>query len=199
MMKRNAASGLFTKPLLLIFSQLEVTVKDRKMVDKNKIIPVVSIVGKSNTGKTTLIEKILPELTMRGYRVATIKHDVHGFEIDHKGKDSWRHKKAGASMTVLSSPWQVAVVEDVGKDLNIDELRNIYIRNVDIILTEGYKINPHPKIEVFRADFGGDIISRNDEKLMAVVGGQPLDVSVPCFDSNDAKSIVDLIESRFLR
>ena len=72
------------------------------------MIPIVSIVGKSGAGKTTLIEKMIPELKKRGYRVATIKHDVHGFDIDHEGKDSWRHKKAGAHATIISSPWKVA-------------------------------------------------------------------------------------------
>ena len=66
--------------------------------------PIVSIVGKSGSGKTTLLEKVVAELTKRGYNVGTIKHDVHGFEIDYEGKDSWRHKKAGAKTVVLSSP-----------------------------------------------------------------------------------------------
>ena len=65
------------------------------------MIPIVSIVGRSNTGKTTLIEGIIPELKKQGYRVATIKHNRHGFEVDHEGKDSWRHRRAGAAMTVL--------------------------------------------------------------------------------------------------
>ena len=73
-------------------------------------IPIVSIVGKSNSGKTTLIEKLIAELAGRGWRVATIKHNRHGFDIDHEGKDSYRHKKAGAKMTVVSSPHQLALV-----------------------------------------------------------------------------------------
>lgn len=168
-------------------------------MDAHKTIPVVSIVGESDTGKTTLIEKIIPELTGRGYLVATIKHDVHGFEMDREGKDSWRHKQAGASTTVLSSPRRVAVVADVEKDHDIAELRDMYIRNVDIILTEGFKKNRHPKIEVFRSDLKDDIISRGDENLMGVVGDNPPDVNVPCFDRNDVRAIVDLIENSFLR
>lgn len=169
------------------------------MAIESKLIPIVSIVGKSDTGKTTLIEKIIPELTRRGYRVATIKHDVHGFEIDHKGKDSWRHKKAGARTTILSSPRQVAVVEDVEKDHDIAELRDKYIRGVDIILAEGFKKSRHPKIEVFRAGSEGGIIAHDDEKLMAVVGGKPLDLNIPYFNRDDVKGIVDLIEARFPR
>ena len=172
--------------------------KVKKMGKESSKIPVVSIVGKSDTGKTTLIEKIIPELTGRGYRVATVKHDVHGFDIDHEGKDSWRHKQAGSCLTVLSSPWQVAVVKDVVKDHDIAELRDMYIRDVDIILTEGDKSNGHPKIEVFRADRHGDIISRSDENLLAVVGDKPPQINVPCFDGNDITAIVNLIETRFL-
>jgi len=168
------------------------------MATENKVIPVVCIVGESDTGKTTLIEKIIPELKRRDYRVATIKHHGHGFDIDHEGKDSWRHKKAGARITVLASPRQVAVVEDVEKDRDIAELRDAYIRNVDIILTEGFKKNRHHKIEVFRADLKDDIISRGDENLMAVVGDKPPDAGVSCFDNNDVKGIVNLIETRFL-
>jgi len=168
-------------------------------MDADKMIPVVSIVGESDTGKTTLIEKIIPELIRRGYLVATIKHDVHGFEMDREGKDSWRHKQAGASTTVLSSPWRVAVVADVGKDHDIAELRDMYIRSVDIILTEGFKKSRYPRIEVFRSDLKDDIISRGDENLMGVVGDKPPGVNVPCFDRNDVRGIVDLIENSFLR
>ena len=165
----------------------------------NKIIPVVSIVGESDTGKTTLIEKIIPELTSRGYRVATIKHHGHGFDIDREGKDSWRHKQAGARMTVLSSSRRVAIVEDVEKDHDIEKLRDMYVKNVDIVLTEGFKNNRLPKIEVFRADLKGDIISRGDKNLMAVAGDKPSDTGTPHFDRDDIKGIVDLIEARFLR
>ena len=169
------------------------------MAEETKEIPVVSIVGESDTGKTTLIEKLIPELIRRGYRVATIKHHNHDFDIDHAGKDSWRHKQAGAALTVLSSPRRVAVVEDVAKDHDIAELRDMYIRNVDIILTEGFKRNSHPKIEVFRADRKGDLISRGDENLLAVAGDKPPQVGVPCFDGNDVVGIVNLIANKFLR
>ena len=86
---------------------------------KSHMIPIVSIVGKSDSGKTTLIEKLLPELGRRGYRVATVKHDVHGFEVDREGKDSWRHKKAGAHTVVISSPLKVAVIRDVDHDAEL--------------------------------------------------------------------------------
>lgn len=162
------------------------------------MIPIVSIVGKSNAGKTTLIEKLIPELIRRGYRVATIKHDVHGFTIDHVGKDSWRHKKAGAHTAVISSPWKVAVIEDVERDHEPAELRDRYIRDVDIILSEGYKGNPHPKIEVFRSALKTDILCSYGDNLIAIVSDQPLKAGVPCFAINDVTGLVDLMETKFL-
>jgi molybdopterin-guanine dinucleotide biosynthesis protein B len=98
------------------------------------MIPIVSIVGKSGSGKTTLIEKLVPELTRRGHRVATVKHDVHGFEVDREGKDSWRHKKAGAHTVVISSPEKAALIRDVERDLNLAEIRDKLIQEVDLIL-----------------------------------------------------------------
>src|SRR5512147_944366 len=116
------------------------------------MIPIISIVGKSDSGKTTLIEKLVPELTRRGYRVATIKHDVHGFEVDREGKDSWRHKQAGAHTVIISSPEKLAIIRDVDHDADLAELRDRYVQDVDIILSEGFKRNQQPKIEVFRRE-----------------------------------------------
>ncbi|UCF95758.1 MAG: molybdopterin-guanine dinucleotide biosynthesis protein B, partial [Desulfobacterales bacterium] len=79
---------------------------------RKAVPPIVSTVGYSGSGKTTLLEKLIAELKQRGFRVGTIKHDVHGFEMDRPGKDSWRHKQAGASVTVISSPYQIGMVKD---------------------------------------------------------------------------------------
>jgi molybdopterin-guanine dinucleotide biosynthesis protein B len=103
------------------------------------MIPIISIVGKSNSGKTTLIEKLIPELNRRGYRVGTVKHDVHGFEVDKEGKDSWRHRKAGAYSTIISSPQQIALIRTMSYDAPLDEIRDRFIQDVDIIIAEGYK------------------------------------------------------------
>ena len=163
------------------------------------MIPIVSIVGQSNTGKTTLIEKLIPELRRRGYRIATIKHNIHGFDIDHEGKDSWRHKKAGARLTVIASPQQIAVIEDVSKDYELSELRDRYIRDVDIILSEGFKGNPHPKIEVIRSEMKHDPLCSAEDNLMVIVSDEPVDRGVPCLDIDDIQGVANLIEDKFLK
>jgi molybdopterin-guanine dinucleotide biosynthesis protein B len=163
------------------------------------MIPVVSIVGKSNTGKTTFIEKMIPEFVRRGYRVATIKHGAHGFDIDHEGKDTWRYRQAGAHTTLISSPQKVALIESVDKDHDIEELIEKYIRNVDIIIVEGYKGNPYPKIEIFRKERNDELLSARDNNLMAVISDSSVDIDVPCFTMKKVKDVVDMIEKGFLK
>ena len=113
------------------------------------MIPIVSVVGKSNAGKTTLLEKLIPELKRRGYRVATVKHDAHSFEMDEPGKDTWRHRQAGADVVVISSKDKMAMIRRVDEELSLLEIADT-ITGVDIILTEGFKRGPAPKIEVSR-------------------------------------------------
>ncbi len=162
------------------------------------MIPVVSFVGKSGSGKTTLIEKVIPELTRKGWRVATIKHSNHGFDIDREGKDSWRHKKAGARTTIMSSPGQIAVIEASEKDPGIGELRDRYIHDVDIILTEGFKGNPYPKIEIFRATLKRGMLCSREDNLIAVASDEQMDIDVPCLDIDDMEGIAQLIIDLFL-
>jgi len=164
-----------------------------------KKIPIVSIVGTSGSGKTTLVEKMIPELKRRGWRVATIKHNRHGFEVDREGKDSWRHRRAGAAVTVLASPGKAAVLTDLEGDPGLEELGERFIRGVDVILAEGFKKNPHPKIEVWRRALGREFISRDDAALMAVAGDDPGGLAAPRFDLDDVAGLVDLIENRVLR
>ena len=162
------------------------------------MIPVVSIVGMSGTGKTTLMEKLIAELVRRGYRVATIKHDVHGFEIDHEGKDSWRHKRAGAHTVVISSPKKAAVIRDVERDLTLEEVRDQLIQDVDLILSEGYKKDVQPKIEVFRKGKYEGLLCTSEDNLIAVVSDETFEVGVPHFSLDDVKGVAGFIEKRFL-
>jgi molybdopterin-guanine dinucleotide biosynthesis adapter protein len=161
--------------------------------------PVISVVGPSNSGKTTLIEKMVRELAARGYRVATIKHNLHGFDIDRPGKDSWRHREAGARLMVLASPKKIALIRDVDRDYTIEEIRDQYVEDVDIIIVEGYKKNDFPKIEVFRSALGHELLSTKQDNLLTVASDRPLGVDLPCMDIDDAGRIVDLVEERFLK
>jgi molybdopterin-guanine dinucleotide biosynthesis protein B len=163
------------------------------------MIPIISIVGKSDSGKTTLIEKLVPELTRRGYRVATIKHDIHGFEVDREGKDSWRHKRAGAHTVVISSPQKLALIRDVERDLSLDEIRGKLIQDVDLILSEGYKKDVQPKIEVFRKEKHKKLLCGKKDNLIAIVSNQKFRVGVPCFDLEDMKGLSNFIEKEFLK
>ncbi|MBC7324588.1 MAG: molybdopterin-guanine dinucleotide biosynthesis protein B [Moorella sp. (in: Bacteria)] len=158
--------------------------------------PIISVVGKSDVGKTTLLTKLLPELKRRGYRVATIKHDTHGFDIDRPGKDTWRHAEAGADVVVISSPRKMALIERVEAELSLDAIAG-RIQNVDLIITEGYKRGDKPKIEVHRAAAGGELLCEPEE-LLAVATDEPLAIDVPCYGLDDAAGLVDLIEDRIL-
>jgi len=164
------------------------------------MIPILSIVGKSNVGKTTLIEKVVAELSSRGYRIATVKHDAHSFEIDHEGKDSWRHKQAGAALSIISSPDKIALVADADRDHTLGEIRERFVQGVDLIITEGYKRESHPKIEVFRKSHHPDLLCQADDNLVAIAGDSPgWREDVPVFDLDDPTALCDFIEERFLK
>jgi molybdopterin-guanine dinucleotide biosynthesis protein B len=160
--------------------------------------PIVSIVGNSDAGKTTLLEKLIAELTARGYRVGTVKHDVHGFDIDHEGKDSWRHKQAGAHTVVISSSVKVAIVKDAEREETLDDLASKYFQDVDLILTEGYKREDKPKIEIFRSGVHETPLFEGDERLAALVSDTSLDSGVPLFDLDDTEGLADFVEKTFL-
>lgn len=168
--------------------------------ESGAMVPILSIVGKSDSGKTTLLEKVVRELKLRGYRIATIKHDAHSFEIDHEGKDSWRHKQAGADVSIISSPAKLAVVADTDHDHTLAEIRDRFVQGVDIIISEGYKRENHPKIEVFRSELHRELLCTDDENLVAIAGDPAKPPQrVPVFGLNDHQGICDFIERRFLK
>jgi len=160
-------------------------------------IPTLSIVGKSESGKTTLLEKLIPELKQRGFRVATIKHHFHpGFEIDHPGKDTWRHARAGSDQVIIASPDKIASIRRIDREMSLDEIVT-QIQDVEIILTEGYKRAGKPAIEVIRKDNGLELICE-PEQLVAIATDTPMDINIPQFGVDDAFGIVDFIVNRFL-
>lgn len=160
------------------------------------MIPIISIVGKAESGKTTLIEKLIPELNNRGYKVGTVKHAFHGFDMDKKGKDSQRHIDAGADATIIVSKERIVI----NKKNNNEPLDSIagYITGVDIIITEGFKRDNKPKIEVFRKARHKEPACINDSSLIAFVTDDDLNINVPKFGREDIKGIADLVEKSFL-
>jgi molybdopterin-guanine dinucleotide biosynthesis protein MobB len=162
------------------------------------MIPIISIVGRSNSGKTTLIEQLIPELIKRGYQVAAIKHHGDSFEIDHKGKDSWRHKQAGAKIVVISSPQRIALIEDVSNDHSLDELATQFIRGVDLIIAEGFKRDRHPKVEVYRKNLHRQPLADELENLIAIVSDEPMHLNVPCIGFDEIPTLADIIETQVI-
>lgn len=159
--------------------------------------PVISIVGKSNVGKTTLLEKLVAELKRRNRRVATVKHDVHGFDLDKPGKDSWRHAQAGADAVVISSPDKLALLKKTDHDSTLDEIARLLGEDYDIIITEGYKSRTAPKIEVHRKACGEGLLSTADE-LIGIATDEPLDIPVWQCSLEDASKLADLVEQTFI-
>jgi len=169
-----------------------------------KKLVIISIVAKGGTGKTTLLEKLIAELKKRGYRVGALKHDAHSFDIDHKNKDSWRLTQAGADTMVITSKEKLAIVKinQHGEEPDVLEIVDRYFTDVDLVLTEGFKGNTFPKIEVHRKERSDTLLCRGetcDYTLIAVASDEPIDMDVPVYNINDAPGICDLIEERFLR
>lgn len=162
---------------------------------KALMVPVISVVGDSGVGKTTFLEKLVAELKGRGYRVACIKHDVHNFEIDHPGKDTWRLAQAGSDIVMISAPHKLALIEQVEAERTLDELVAILANRVDIVLTEGYREAATLKIEVSRRASGERLTARSDE-LLALVSDQSFELGVAQFDLDDSPGVADFLEQR---
>ncbi len=115
---------------------------------------LVAIVGKSDSGKTTLVEKVVPELVKLGLRVGTVKHDAHSFEIDHPGKDSWRHGQAGAEAYVIASPERLAFIAKLERGAAARRIVDRFYDGFDIVVAEGYKRTAPLRVELFRVGAG---------------------------------------------
>lgn len=167
-------------------------IETSNMKNEDRQPPVVTLVGKSGTGKTTFLEKLIPTLKEKGLRIGTIKHDVHGFELDQPGKDSWRHKQAGADTTIISSPKQIGMVRDVDHDHTVSELLSFF-SNMDLVIVEGFKREKNPKIEIIRSEFSDEPICGSDENLIAVVSDKNLNLGVPRFELEDVQGLADFL------
>ncbi len=164
------------------------------------MVPVVAFIGRAHCGKTTLLEKLIQLLSGRGFRIGTIKHHVHGaFCMDVPGKDSWRHKQAGARTVVLSSPTGQGMVKDCRQDATLTELLCRYFFDVDLVLAEGYKQADSAKIEVCRNDLHHRPLPEpRDKTLIATVSDLDPGRDLPWFDLNDIAGIADFLIKTFL-
>ncbi len=161
-------------------------------------VPILSIIGKSRSGKTTLIEKLIPALKAKGYRVGTIKHHSHpGFEIDFPRKDTWRHAQAGSDHVVIAAPDKIASIRILEQELSIEAIAAT-MDDVDIILTDGFKSAMKPAIEVIRAETGLDQIGDPGQALV-IATDTPLDYPIDQVNINDIPAVIAIIETHFLR
>lgn len=162
-------------------------------------IPVVSVVGKSDSGKTTLMERLIRALVARGWHVGTVKHHVHDFDIDIPGKDSWRHARAGAAVTLVSSPSRLGMIREMDHEASLEELLAL-AGQVDVLLTEGYRRAGDVRIEVSRRARSTGLVCEPHELFAVVTDNEELDVGdVPVFGLDDAEGLADLVERSFLR
>ena len=157
---------------------------------------VYGVVGWKNAGKTGLMERLVAEITGRGFTVSTVKHAHHTFDVDHPGKDSHRHRIAGAREVLLASGARFALMHELrgAKEPSLAELLT-RLSPVDLVLIEGYKRDDHPKVEAHRAVTGNPLIAPGDPTVRAVAADVPLDLDRPVFDLNDTASIADFILS----
>lgn len=155
---------------------------------------VYGVVGWKNAGKTGLMERLVTEITKRGFAVSTVKHAHHSFDVDHAGKDSYRHRVAGATEVLLASRNRFALMHEL-KGEDEPELAMLLdkLAPVDLVLIEGYKRDTHSKIEAHRGETGKALIAPDDENIRAVASDVPLTLDRPVFDLNDTGAIADFI------
>ena len=155
---------------------------------------IYGVTGWKNAGKTGLMERLVAEITSRGLSVSTIKHAHHSFDVDHPGKDSHRHRVAGAHEVLLASKNRIALMQEL-RDHEEPELAHLLTRlsPVDLVLIEGYKRDRHPKIEAHRAVTGQPLIAPGDDSIRAVASDVPLTLDRPVFGLDDTIALADFV------
>ncbi len=171
----------------------------RTMAEGDAARRVYGVVGFKNSGKTTLVERLVREITGRGLTVSTLKHAHHVFDVDHPGKDSWRHREAGATEVLVASRKRWALMHEL-RAAEEPELETLLekLAPVDLVLIEGYKRGPHPKVEAYRLETGHPILALEDPRVRAVAADAPEDprfaeVAQPRFPLDDAAAIATFI------
>ncbi|WP_137938709.1 molybdopterin-guanine dinucleotide biosynthesis protein B [Chitinivorax sp. B] len=158
---------------------------------------VFGFAGWSGSGKTTLIEQLLPQLVAYGLRVSLIKHTHHDFDLDQPGKDSWRHRQAGASEVLLSGGQRWALLHEL-REFPPPTLQELVskLSPCDLVLVEGFKLEPIPKLEIHRVSLGKPLLHPNDPNIVAVATDSRITISLPLFDLNQAETIAAFIYSQ---
>ena len=158
---------------------------------------VMGFAGWSGSGKTTLVEQVISVLTARGYAVSLVKHAHHSFDIDHAGKDSWRHRQAGCSEVMVSSAQRWSLTRELrgAPEATLDELL-AHLGPCDLVLVEGFKRAPIPKIEVHRAAVTEPLLHRDDPYIVAIATDTVIATALPRLDINDPAQVADFIVAR---
>lgn len=155
---------------------------------------IFGVVGWKNAGKTGLMERLVTEITGRGFTVSTIKHAHHTFDVDHPGKDSHRHRVAGATEVLLASRNRFALMHELrAEEEPTLEALLTKLAPVDLVLIEGYKRDKHPKVEAHRAETGNPLIAPDDPTIKAVASDSAMTLDRPVFDLDDTPAIADFI------
>jgi len=158
---------------------------------------VYGVVGWKNAGKTTLVERLVAEIAGRGFTVSTVKHTHHGVDVDQKGKDSWRHRQAGARQVILSSSSRWAIMTELrgAPEAPLSELLG-HLAPVDLVIVEGYKRDSHPKVEAWRAETGQPLIALEDPTVRAIASNDtPQGAAQPVIGLDDIPAIADFVLS----
>src|SRR5271169_5391682 len=161
---------------------------------------IIGLAGWSGSGKPTLVTRVIPVLTGRGLKVATVKHAHHDFDIDRPGKDSWLHREAGASEVAIVSSRRWAIVHELGNEPE-PPLGDVLAKlsPVDLVIVEGFKRHPHPKLEVYRAAVGKPLLHPDDDCIVAVATDAPLkEAQVPVLMLDDVESIANVLQAEAL-
>ncbi len=155
---------------------------------------IFGVIGWKNAGKTGLMERLIAEITSRGFSVSTVKHAHHSFDVDHPGRDSYRHRDAGAREVMLASGNRWALMAELrgAPEPTLDELL-AKVSPVDLVLIEGFKRDQHPKLEAHRAAPGNPLIAPDDPTVLAIATDTQVDTDLPVFDLDDTKAIADFI------
>jgi molybdopterin guanine dinucleotide biosynthesis accessory protein MobB len=175
---------------------------ENSSLNKSSELKVISIVAtKSGTGKTTLIEALIPILKEKNYNIGVLKHDAHKFGIDKEGKDSYRFVKAGADKMVISSKEKIAMIEKLKEEKDLEEILELFV-GMDLVIIEGYKNNGYPKIEVHRKEVDQKLLCENESldrtKFLAVATDEKLNLDIEQLDINDMNKIAEFIEDKII-